>query len=153
MKTNSILILALVLIVIVVLFNNNKQEPFQGEQNIVNELEVDIENIVHDLEVILCLLTYCPHCHKLKKENATDEQVREMLGIPANIKITRAEAGGGDAAAQAVFTKFGVNSAPTAVLHHPGTGLHQKTHASKEAIAKAAGEVVEKVKNHLTKAR
>jgi thioredoxin-related protein len=144
MRTNSILILALVLIVIVVLFNNNKQEPFQGE---------NIENIVNDLEVILCLLTYCPHCHKLKKENATDEQVREILGIPANIKITRIEAGGGDAAAQAVFTKFGVNSAPTAVLHHPGTGLHQKTHASKEAIAKAAGEVVEKVKNHLTKAQ
>jgi thioredoxin-related protein len=144
MRTNSILILALVLIVIVVLFNNNKQEPFQSE---------NIENIVNDLEVILCLLPHCPYCQKFKKENATDEQVREMLGIPANIKITRAEAGSGDTAAQAVFTKFGVNSAPTAVLHHPGTGLHQKTHASKEAIAKAAGEVVEKVKNHLTKAQ
>jgi hypothetical protein len=76
MRTNSILILALVLIVLVVLFNNNKQEPFHSEY----KYEVNIENIVNELEVILFLLTNSQDCQKFK--NASDDQNREILGIP-----------------------------------------------------------------------
>ena len=143
MKTNSILILALVLIVIFVLFNNNKQEAFNGDKTV--EYKANIENIVNELEVFLCLLINCPHCQKFKDLN--DEQIKAELGIPGNIKVTKVlHNGAGDIASQAVFTKFGVNSAPTAVINHTGTGLHEKTHASQDALALTAGNVVDKVR-------
>ena len=141
MKTNSILILALVLIVVFVLFNNNKQESFDSD----HQYKADIENIVNELEVFLCLLINCPHCQKFKDLN--DEQIKAELGIPGNIKLTKVlHNGAGDIASQAVFTKFGVNSAPTAVINHTGTGLHEKTHASQDALALTAGNVVDKVR-------
>ena len=148
MKTNSILILALVLIVIVVLFNNNKQEPFNSENTV--EYKVNIENIVNELEVFLCLLINCPHCQKFKDLN--DEQIKAELGIPDNIKVTKVlHSGAGDIASQALFTKFGVNAAPTVVVHHPGTEVRENSHASKEAIAQTAGVVVAKVKEYFKK--
>jgi len=146
MKTNSILILALVLIVIVVLFNNNKQEPFNSE----HKYKVNIENIVNELEVFLCLLINCPHCQKFKDLN--DEQIKAELGIPGNIKVTKVlHNGAGDIASQALFKKFGVNAAPTAVINHTGTDLHEISNASKGALALTAGVVVEKVKEYFKK--
>jgi hypothetical protein len=148
MKTNSILILALVLIVVFVLFNNNKQESFDSEG--IVEYKADIENIVNELEVFLCLLISCPHCQKFK--DLSDEEIKGELGIPGNIKVTKVlHTGAGDTASQEIFTHFGVNSAPTAVIHHKSSGYHEKTHASKEALAQTAGKVVEKIKGYFYK--
>ena len=146
MKTNSILILALVLIVVFVLFNNNKQESFDSE----HQYKADIENIVNELEVFLCLLINCPHCQKFKDLN--DEQIKAELGIPGNIKVTKVlHTGASDTASQALFSQFGVKAAPTAVIYHTGTGLHENTHASTVALAQTAGILVEKVKELLRK--
>jgi hypothetical protein len=148
MRTNSILILALVLIVLVVLFNNNKQEPFHSEY----KYEVNIENIVNELEVILFLLTNSQDCQKFK--NASDDQNREILGIPKHIKVTKIlHIGAGDIESLPAFIKHGILNIPKVVIHHPYTGLFKSVDASKEAVSLAVGNVVEQVKAYASKAQ
>ena len=55
MNTMHFLVLGLILIVIMLLFNN-RREPFDGK--------VHMENIVNELETVLCLMDRCPHCQK-----------------------------------------------------------------------------------------
>lgn len=141
MNTKQFLVLGLILIVIMLLFKDNR-EPFHGEETISNKVPtVNIENVVNELETILCLMDSCPHCQKFK--NMTDEQIKSELDIPSHIKFTKVvHKGPSDTASQEVFERFGVNSAPTAVLVHNGTGSSVKTYPSRELILEKVKELV-----------
>ncbi len=141
MNTKQFLILGLILIVIMLLFKDNR-ETFYGEESISNKVPtVNIENVVNELETILCLMDSCPHCQKFK--NMTDEQIKSELDIPPHIKFTKVvHKGPSDNASQAVFEKFSVDSAPTVVLTHNGTGSSVKTYPSKELILQKVKELV-----------
>ena len=141
MNTKQFLILGLILIVIMFLFKD-KREPFHGEETISNKVPtVNIENVVNELETILCLMDSCPHCQKFK--NMTDEQIKSELDIPSHIKFTKVvHKGPSDSESQAVFEKFSVNSAPTVVLSHNGTGSSVKTYPSRELVLEKVKELV-----------
>ena len=142
MNTKQFLVLGLILIVIVLLFNN-KNEPFH-----INGHQINIENVVNELETILCLMVHCPHCQKFK--SMSDEQIKLELGIPHNIKFTKVvHDGPNDTASQSIFTQYGVNSAPTLVIHHPDSKMHTKVYPSKEMILEHVQKLVNDIKNKI----
>jgi glutaredoxin len=140
MNTKQFLILGLILIVIMFLFKD-KREPFTESKDTTSTSTVNIENVVNELETILCLMDSCPHCQKFK--NMTDEQIKSELDIPSHIKFTKVvHKGPSDSESQAVFEKFSVNSAPTVVLSHNGTGSSVKTYPSRELVLEKVKELV-----------
>jgi thioredoxin-related protein len=140
MNTMHLLVLGLILIVIMLLCNN-RREPFEGVSN-----NVHLENIVNELETVLCLMDKCPHCQKFK--NMSVEDIKSELGIPKHIKFTKViHMGPSDTASQAVFEKFQVDSAPTFVIVHKGTGLSVKTYPSKDSIVAKVKEFVSTIAN------
>ena len=137
MNTIHFLVLGLILIVIMLLFNN-RREPFDGK--------VHVENIVNELETVLCLMDRCPHCQKFK--NMSIEDIKSELGIPKHIKLTKVvHMGSNDNASQKVFENFDVDSAPTFVIAHIGSGSSVKTYPSKEMIVAKVKELVSAVSN------
>lgn len=142
MNTKQILVLALILIVIVLLFNN-KSESFNN-----TGYQFNIEKAVNELETILCLMVNCPHCQKFK--SMTNEQIKSELGIPNHIKFTKViHNGSNDNASQSIFSRFGVNSAPTLVIYSPSTGLFNKVYPSKELIMEHVKKLLNDIKNKL----
>jgi hypothetical protein len=145
MNTKQFLVLGLILIVIMFLFKD-KREPFTESKDTIDTTRtkapyVNIENVVNELETILCLMDSCPHCQKFK--NMTDEQIKSELDIPSHIKFTKVvHKGPSDSESQKVFEKFSVDSAPTVVLSHNGTGSSVKTYPSKELILEKVKELV-----------
>jgi hypothetical protein len=92
----------------------------------------------------------CPHCQKYK--NMSDEQIKDELEIPKYVKLTKVvHMGPNDNESQAVFEKFEVNSAPTLVLAHNGTGLHAKTYPSKEMVVEKVREIVPMIAKFIMK--
>jgi thioredoxin-related protein len=140
MNTKQFLILGLILIVIMFLFKD-KREPFTESIDTTSTRTVNIENVVNELETILCLMDSCPHCQKFK--NMTDEQIKSELDIPSHIKFTKVvHKGSSDSESQKVFEKFSVDSAPTVVLSHNGTGTSIKTYPSRELVLEKVKELV-----------
>lgn len=141
MNTKQFLILGLILIVIMFLFKD-KREPFHSEETINRKVPaVNIENVVNELETILCLMDSCPHCQKFK--NMTDEQIKSELDIPSHIKFTKVvHKGPSDTASQEVFERFEVDSAPTLVLAHDSTDSSVKTYPSRELVLEKVKELV-----------
>jgi hypothetical protein len=141
MNTKQFLILGLILIVIMFLFKD-KREPFHSEETINRKVPaVNIENVVNELETILCLMDSCPHCQKFK--NMTDEQIKSELDIPSHIKFTKVvHKGPGDTVSQEVFERYDVESAPTVVLAHNGTDSSVKTYPSRELVLEKVKELV-----------
>jgi thiol-disulfide isomerase/thioredoxin len=146
MNTQQFLVLGLILIVIMLLFRNNGRETFEGgsESNknmMVSKPEINLEDIINELETVLCLMETCPHCQKFK--NMSEEQIKDELDIPKYVKLTKVvHMGPYDKESQAVFEKFDVTSAPTLVVAHRGTGLKTSSYPSKEMIANKVKEFV-----------
>lgn len=153
MNTQQFLVLGLILIVIMLLFRNNGRESFEGESEeskMHYGPQLNLENIINELETVLCLMETCPHCQKFK--NMSDEQIKDELEIPKHIKLTKVvHMGPNDTESQAVFEKFQVNSAPTLVVAHRGTGINAKTYPSKEMIVEKVKNLVPDVVEMLTK--
>ena len=135
MNTTQFLVLGLILIVIMLLFKE-KREPFHNEKR-----ELNIENIVNELETVLCLMDTCPHCQRFK--NMTNEQIKSDLGIPGHIKLTKVvHMGLNDKESQKIFENFNIDSAPSIVVNHPMTKQYVKTFPSKEMIFEKVKEIV-----------
>lgn len=153
MNTQQFLVLGLILIVIMLLFRNNGRESFEGESKeskMYSGPQINLENIINEIETVLCLMDTCPHCQKFK--NMSDEQIKDELNIPKYVKLTKVvHMGPQDKESQAVFEKFEVNSAPTLVLAHNGTGLNTKTYPSKEMIVEKVKEIVPMIAKFIMK--
>ena len=144
MNTQQFLVLGLILIVIMLLFRNNRRETFEGgseEKKMHNQPQINLENIINELETVLCLMETCPHCQKFK--NMTEEQIKDELDIPKYVKLTKVvHMGPNDKESQALFEKFDVSAAPTLVVAHRGTGLKTSSYPSREMIASKVKELV-----------
>jgi hypothetical protein len=144
MNTQQFLVLGLILIVIMLLFRNNGRETFEGgseEKKMHNQPQINLENIINELETVLCLMETCPHCQKFK--NMSEEQIKDELDIPKYVKLTKVvHKGPNDKESQAVFEKFDVTSAPTLLIAHNGTGINAKTYPSRELIVNKVKELV-----------
>jgi hypothetical protein len=144
MNTQQFLVLGLILIVIMLLFRNNGRETFEGEgeeKKMHSKPEINLEDIINELETVLCLMETCPHCQKFK--NMSEEQIKDELDIPKYIKLTKVvHKGPNDKESQAVFEKFEVSAAPTLVVAHNGTGLKTMSYPSREMIADKVKELV-----------
>jgi hypothetical protein len=144
MNTQQFLVLGLILIVIMLLFRNNGRETFEGEgdKNMMDSKpQINLENIINELETVLCLIDTCPHCQKFK--NMSEEQIKDELDIPKYIKLTKVvHKGPNDKESQAVFEKFEVSAAPMFIVTHNGTGINAKTYPSRELIADKVKELV-----------
>jgi hypothetical protein len=142
MNTQQFLVLGLILIVIMLLFRNNGREFFEGEEKKMHSVpQINLENIINELETVLCLMDTCPHCQKFK--NMTVEQIKDELDIPKYVKLTKVvHKGSQDMDSQAVFEKFDVTSAPMIVVWHNSTGVNAKTYPAKELIADKVKELV-----------
>ena len=142
MKTNSILILALVLIVVIVLFNNNKQEHFNDKNNGNNYAG----KIHKELEVFLFLSKYCDSCQEYIE--LSDKEIKAELGIPGNIKVTKVFTEDNSANNYGLLRKFGINNVPTAVINHRVTGFYEISNISEEALTLTADKVVARVREY-----
>jgi hypothetical protein len=142
MNTQQFLVLGLILIVIMLLFRNNGREFFDGEEKKMhNQPQINLENIINELETVLCLMDTCPHCQKFKI--MTVEQIKDELNIPKYVKLTKVvHKGPQDKESRAVFEKFDVTSAPALVVWHKSTGVNAKTYPSRELIANKVKELV-----------
>ena len=144
MNTQQFLVLGLILIVIMLLFRNNRRETFEGgseEKKMHNQPQINLENIINELETVLCLMETCPHCQKFK--NMSEEQIKDELDIPKYVKLTKVvHMGPNDKESQALFEKFDVSAAPTLVVAHRGTGLKTSSYPSREMIASKVKELV-----------
>jgi len=142
MKTNSILILALVLIVVIVLFNNNKQESFNvlDPRNLTNIIQ---ENINNDLKVLLILSEDCDDCKRYIESG--DEVIRSELGIPNNVIIEKVVYKV-DTESYDLFKIFGIVNVPAAVIKHADTGFYKISDVSSHSIAQAIDNVLNEVR-------
>jgi hypothetical protein len=142
MNTQQFLVLGLILIVIMLLFRNNGRETFDGEEKKMHSVpQINLENIINELETVLCLIDTCPHCQKFK--NMTVEQIKDELDIPKYVKLTKVvHKGSQDMDSQTVFEKFDVTSAPMLVVAHKGTGVKTSSYPAKELIANKVKELV-----------